>query len=123
MILKYTIPPEPALAVGLALSWPASGAAAGLDGAWCHPDWGAALFWEERSLGLGEHRICDWDEPPAGRTALTTTIHCRSIYLNGDEVVEMDHETHQFRATLRAENLLQVQFDADDPVDMTRCDD
>ena len=100
---------------------PAIGADLEINGAWCHPDWGAALFWEERSLGLGEHRMCDWEEPPAGRTAFTTDIHCRTVYLNGDEVVELDHKTHRFRAAHLADDRLQVQFDDDAPVEMTRC--
>ena len=114
--------PGPALTASLALAWPAVGVASELDGEWCHPDWGSALFWEERSLGLGEHRICDWGDPPAGRTSLTTPIHCRSVYLDGDEVVEIDHKTHQFHAELHDNATLRVQFDDEDPVDMTRCD-
>ena len=114
--------PQAALVTLAVSSLPAAGAATGLDGEWCQPDWGTALFWEDRSLGLGEHRICDWDEPPAGRTDISTMIHCRQIYLNGDQVVETDHKTHRFRATAQGDDRLQIQFDDDAPVTLTRCD-
>lgn len=114
--------PGAALVAIQALALPATAIATGLDGEWCNAEADGILFWEEHALGFGEHTMCDWQEPPAGRDALSTMIHCASIYLNGDEVVKMNPQSHRFNARLLADDRLEIQFNDDAPVTMTRCD-
>lgn len=117
-----SLPQPVALTAMQALALPAAAFAGMLDGGWCNDTTGAMLFWEERSLGFGEHTMCDWKDPPAGRTDHATTIHCTSIYLNGEEVIRMDPKSHAFQARLLTDGTLEVHFNDDAAITLTRCD-
>ncbi|MCP5072821.1 MAG: hypothetical protein GY947_05925 [Rhodobacteraceae bacterium] len=117
------IAPAAALALGLSAAGAVQAGETGNDGIWCHPEHGSALFWEERSLGLSEHTMCDWAEAPAGRATLNTKIHCAFIYLEEDgSARRINPVSHRFQATRLSAEKLQVQFNDEDPVVLTRCE-
>ena len=97
--------------------------AADFTGEWCHPDWGPALFWDKDDIGLGEHRMCDWQAAPDTGATYSTELKCRSIYFDDDKVIETNHTTHRFQAELLSADKLRVRFDNKSPVEMTRCKD
>ena len=97
--------------------------AASFAGEWCHPDWGTALFWDAFGIGLGEHTICQWEAPPSADLFYSTALSCETMVPDGKGGWQgIDPKTHQFRATRLGDGTLEVQFNDEAPIPMTRCD-
>ncbi len=105
-------------ALALVLATPAL-AQSPLIGTWCAEDPAGPVFHiEAHGLGVKEHTICDWRDPPDG-LSLKTVIDCRNVYLHDGQVVETDHQSLDFTAEMRANGTLLVQV-ADDAAIVTR---
>ena len=92
-------------------------------GEWCHPEWGTALYWDAHGIGLGEHGICEWATAPGDDLFYETTLSCANMVPDGHGGWQpVNRRSHAFRATRLGDGTLEVQFDDETPVVMTRCD-
>ncbi|QBY00909.1 hypothetical protein E2K80_09380 [Rhodophyticola sp. CCM32] len=92
-------------------------------GNWCTLEGrGETIFYiEADALGVHEHTMCDWHEPPGG-PALTTLIDCRNIHFEGDRVIETPRQTYTFIAALQSDDTLLVQVENEPQARYHRCD-
>jgi hypothetical protein len=81
-----------------------------LVGAWCGEQDGPTLFVEETGLGMGDHWVCDWGEPPGELTRIETEIACRQVYFDGEKSVVVDTRTYALEAELE-DTQLRARFD------------
>lgn len=105
-----------------AVAGPAIAGDSPLLGEWCAdgPEGDSVYYIEAGSLGVHEHTMCDWRDPPTGAN-LKTVIDCRNIYLNGDQVVETNHQSLAFAAEMRADGTLSIQVAEEPAVEFHRC--
>lgn len=124
LVVRKALRVSPAGAVVLVLGFATPGdAQQAFHAEWCHPDWGAALFWDAYGIGLGEHGVCDWAAPPSDAPVYRTTLTCATMVSDGQGGWQPTNpQTHAFAATLTDGGALEVQFNDDAPVVMTRCD-
>jgi hypothetical protein len=112
------------LAMAIALA-PAM-AEASILGTWCADGDEPALYIEADSLGLGEHRVCDWAMPHGDTDSHDTKATCRQIYIDdkGNPVV-LSETTYDITARLTDPDHLSARFDDGTTqfrFDYTRCD-
>ena len=77
-------------------------------------------------MAIGEHRICEWGEPPADARKHQTELTCRQIHFDGETASVIDETVYQFSAELKDDDTLHAQFDdgkAPFVYDYLRCDD
>ena len=95
-------------------------------GTWCAEGDEPALYIEADSLGLGEHRVCDWAMPEGAPDSHDTKTTCRQIYIddNGTPVV-IGETTYDVKARLTDPDHLSASFDdgtTQFSFEYTRCD-
>ena len=113
------------MTAAVALAAPVMALAGGgtLTGAWCNED-GDTLYLDRDGLGTSEHTICDWETAPdLAASTHESRIYCRSIYLNGDEVVELNPQWLDLTARLTPDGMLEVRYGSDGaPTLLSRCE-
>lgn len=76
--------PGPALVTSLALSWPAAGAASGVEGTWCSAS--EMLHIDAYGIGFNEHTVCEVENLPVALDASgrwTSPVTCRNVRFIG----------------------------------------
>ena len=100
-------------------------AQASLIGTWCNDVGDPALYLEADSMGIGEHRVCDWADLPGVANSIDTQITCRQIYFDGETAVVIDETDYEFTAKLNGPDRMHARFDDGSELfsyDYTRCD-
>ena len=114
------------LAVIIALACSPAAAQTSLIGTWCSEAGDQALFIAADSMGIGDHRVCDWANAPTDSPDHETRIACRQIYFDdSDEPVVIGLSEYQFTANLNGPYHMRASFDdgsARFSYDYTRCD-
>lgn len=112
-----------ALLAPLALPVMAQAHGASLIGDWCAQDSRGAIYFENESIGMNEHTICELEEPVGDVTTFKAELTCFNAYLSDGEIVRAFEMTVPFEAVLETDNLMRVLMDDDpEPLLYERCE-
>lgn len=100
---------------------PFSSVASPLLGEWCSPEYGAVLYVEPDSLGIGENGICDYADPPGAASMVSTQIDCVNMYYNEDQVIAANPRSHALFLEILEEDKLLMRLDEDPYEELERC--
>lgn len=110
----------PVLALLLAAS-AGVGAAAPLLGERCDPEGGGVLYVEADSIGLGEHRVCGYAEPPGDDARLVTTIDCVEYRFLDGEPIAVNPATYTLMLERLEGGLILMQIGEEEMIELEAC--
>ena len=80
-------------------------------GEWCNDEGDPVWYVEAEGVGIGEHRICDWVEPPVRADTHTSVLRCRNVTLYEGEVVEFARQEFLMEFTATGPDRMRVTGD------------